>query len=276
MTRKLITAREGVSKAGRAGAAPREPHREAAGGRRAGRAPRADHHQGHREGPAHPHAAKDTQGRLLCAAAVGVGPDREERVDALLKAGCDVIVVDTAHGHSPRRARGGARHPAQLPGLRARRRQRGHRRGHAGADQGRRRRGQGRHRPGLHLHHPRGRRRGRAAAHRDRRLRPRGGPARRPRHRRRRHQVLGRRRQGDRRRREHGDDRLALRRHRRGARRGHPVPGPQLQELPRHGLDRRDEARAARTATSRPTSRRSRSWSPRASRAASRTRARWR
>jgi len=49
---------------------------------------------------AHPHAAKDPKGRLLCAAAVGVGEDRERRVDALLKAGCDVIVIDTAHGHS--------------------------------------------------------------------------------------------------------------------------------------------------------------------------------
>src|SRR5438132_9061958 len=49
---------------------------------------------------AHPNAAKDARGRLLCAAAVGVSADREQRIDALLKAGCDVIVVDTAHGHS--------------------------------------------------------------------------------------------------------------------------------------------------------------------------------
>ncbi|MFN0061739.1 MAG: IMP dehydrogenase [Myxococcaceae bacterium] len=49
---------------------------------------------------AFPNAAKDGKGRLLCAAAVGVSPDREARVAALLKAGCDVIVVDTAHGHS--------------------------------------------------------------------------------------------------------------------------------------------------------------------------------
>ncbi len=48
----------------------------------------------------HPNAAKDKLGRLLCGAAVGVGPDREARVAALLKAGADVIVVDTAHGHS--------------------------------------------------------------------------------------------------------------------------------------------------------------------------------
>jgi IMP dehydrogenase len=48
----------------------------------------------------HPNAAKDRLGRLLCGAAVGVGPDREQRVAALLKAGADVIAVDTAHGHS--------------------------------------------------------------------------------------------------------------------------------------------------------------------------------
>ncbi|HTP49863.1 MAG TPA: IMP dehydrogenase [Anaeromyxobacteraceae bacterium] len=48
----------------------------------------------------HPHAAKDRQGRLLCGAAVGVGPDREARIAALLKAGADVVAIDTAHGHS--------------------------------------------------------------------------------------------------------------------------------------------------------------------------------
>ncbi|HZX97154.1 MAG TPA: IMP dehydrogenase [Myxococcales bacterium] len=49
---------------------------------------------------AHPSAAKDDKGRLLVGAAVGVGPDRDERVHALLSAGADVIAVDTAHGHS--------------------------------------------------------------------------------------------------------------------------------------------------------------------------------
>jgi IMP dehydrogenase len=48
----------------------------------------------------HPNAAKDRAGRLLCGAAVGVGPEREARVHALLKAGADVIAIDTAHGHS--------------------------------------------------------------------------------------------------------------------------------------------------------------------------------
>jgi IMP dehydrogenase len=47
-----------------------------------------------------PNAAKDDFGRLRCGAAVGVGPDRLERAQALFDAGVDVIVVDTAHGHS--------------------------------------------------------------------------------------------------------------------------------------------------------------------------------
>ena len=48
----------------------------------------------------YPHACKDEEGRLLVGAAVGVGPDTEERVDGLVQAGVDMIVVDTAHGHS--------------------------------------------------------------------------------------------------------------------------------------------------------------------------------
>ncbi|MET0939132.1 MAG: IMP dehydrogenase [Gaiellaceae bacterium] len=49
---------------------------------------------------AYPHATKDDQGRLLVAAAVGVGPDALDRADALVDAGADVLVLDTAHGHS--------------------------------------------------------------------------------------------------------------------------------------------------------------------------------
>jgi IMP dehydrogenase len=47
-----------------------------------------------------PNACKDLQERLRVGAAVGVGGDTEERVDALVAAGVDVIIVDTAHGHS--------------------------------------------------------------------------------------------------------------------------------------------------------------------------------
>jgi IMP dehydrogenase len=48
----------------------------------------------------YPNACRDDQERLRCGAAVGVGEGTEERVDALVSAGVDVIVVDTAHGHS--------------------------------------------------------------------------------------------------------------------------------------------------------------------------------
>ena len=50
----------------------------------------------------HPNAAKDAHERLLVAAAVGVGADRDARAEALVDAGVDVLVVDTAHGHSSR------------------------------------------------------------------------------------------------------------------------------------------------------------------------------
>ena len=48
----------------------------------------------------YPNACKDTHGRLRVGAAVGVGPETEDRVAQLKKAGVDLIVVDTAHGHS--------------------------------------------------------------------------------------------------------------------------------------------------------------------------------
>jgi IMP dehydrogenase len=48
----------------------------------------------------HPFACKDAQGRLRVGAAIGVGPDSELRAENLVEAGVDVIVVDTAHGHS--------------------------------------------------------------------------------------------------------------------------------------------------------------------------------
>lgn len=48
----------------------------------------------------YPNSAKDSQGRLLCAAAVGVTPDITDRVDELVKAKVDAVVIDTAHGHS--------------------------------------------------------------------------------------------------------------------------------------------------------------------------------
>lgn len=48
----------------------------------------------------YPNACKDSLGRLRAGAAVGVGPDMEERTEALLAAGVDVVVIDTSHGHT--------------------------------------------------------------------------------------------------------------------------------------------------------------------------------
>jgi IMP dehydrogenase len=48
----------------------------------------------------HPLAIKDGRGRLRVGAAIGPGPDRQRRTDALVDAGVDVLVIDTAHGHS--------------------------------------------------------------------------------------------------------------------------------------------------------------------------------
>ena len=53
-----------------------------------------------RKSTEHPNASKDDQGKLRVGAAVGVGPDNDERVELLVAAGVDVVVVDTAHGHS--------------------------------------------------------------------------------------------------------------------------------------------------------------------------------
>lgn len=47
-----------------------------------------------------PNACKDELGRLRAAAAVGTGPDSPDRIDAIVEAGVDVVIVDTAHGHS--------------------------------------------------------------------------------------------------------------------------------------------------------------------------------
>ncbi len=49
---------------------------------------------------AYPNSAKDSKGRLLCGAAVGVSDDTLERVSALVEAGVDAVAVDSAHGHS--------------------------------------------------------------------------------------------------------------------------------------------------------------------------------
>lgn len=55
---------------------------------------------------AYPHSAKDSHGRLLCAAAIGVTSDLMERTAALIDAGVDVLTLDSAHGHSQNILRG--------------------------------------------------------------------------------------------------------------------------------------------------------------------------
>ena len=52
----------------------------------------------------YPLSAKDSQGRLLCAAAVGITNNIADRVAELVSAKVDAIVIDTAHGHSAKRA----------------------------------------------------------------------------------------------------------------------------------------------------------------------------
>jgi IMP dehydrogenase len=65
----------------------------------------------------YPHACKDSFGRLRVGAAVGPTPDMEERIDALMKAGVDVVVIDTAHGHSQGVIDAVAATKARFPGL---------------------------------------------------------------------------------------------------------------------------------------------------------------
>ena len=202
-----------------------------------------DHGQGHHQADQLSRTPRATR-TASCASAPRSASARAPRSasSCWCKAGVDAIVVDTAHGHSAgviERVRWVKRNYPQVDVIGGNIATGA---GRAGAGRGRRRCGQGRHRPGLDLHHAHRRRRRRAADHGDRQRRQGaagsgvpliadGGI-----------RYLGRHRQGHRRRRRHGDDGRHVRRHRRGAGRDHPVPGPQLQELPRHGLDRRDAA----------------------------------
>ena len=65
----------------------------------------------------YPNACKDSLGRLRVGAAVGPTPDVDARIDALLKAGVDVVVIDTAHGHSQGVLETIARIKSDFPGL---------------------------------------------------------------------------------------------------------------------------------------------------------------
>ncbi len=188
----------------------------------------------------HPHASKDQLGRLRVGAAVGVGEGTEERVELLVEAGVDVMVVDTAHGHSQGvldRVRWIKR---KFPGDAGHRRQyRDRRRGEGAGGPGRGWR-EGRHRTRFDLHHAHRRRGRRAADHRDQQRRQCPERHRHTDDRRRRHPLFGRHRQGDRRGCRFGDARRTVRRHRGSARRDRTVPGAFVQVLPRHGLTGRD------------------------------------
>jgi IMP dehydrogenase len=78
-----------------------------------------------------PNAARDSHGKLRVGAAVGFGDDTEERVELLVKAGVDALIVDTAHGHSA-----GVLERVRLPRRGRDRRQYRHRRGGPGSCRG--------------------------------------------------------------------------------------------------------------------------------------------
>ena len=186
-----------------------------------------------------PNATRDSAGRLRCAAAVGVGADLEQRVEALFAQAVDAVALDTAHGHSAGVIKAIERIKSSWPSLAVVA-------GNvvtedgvdalaaAGADAIKVGVGagsicttrvvSGAGMPQLSAIY----------------FTCQAGPqAWRADHRRRRHHVLRRHGQGHRRRRRHGDARLAAGRHRRGSGRAGAVRRPPLQELPRHGLDGR-------------------------------------
>ena len=101
MTKQLITIGEGTTLEAAKEPPAQEPDREAAGRSAATACSRGwSPSRTSRRRSSTRTRPRTSCGRLRVGAAVGVGPDRDERVDALLKAGCDVICIDTAHGHS--------------------------------------------------------------------------------------------------------------------------------------------------------------------------------
>ena len=220
-----------------------------------------------------PLAAKDELGRLRVAAASTVGDAGFERSVALVEAGVDVVVIDTAHGHSKGVAEAVDRlkrhsNAVQIVAGNVATAEATRALIDAGADAVKVGIGPGsicttRIVAGVGVPQMT------AILDCAEEAAKTGHVG----HRRRRHQVLRRLRQGDRGGRALRDGRLDPRRHRGGAGRGDPVPGPELQVLPRHGLGRGDGARLGRPLLPEggraPTS-----WCPRASRARCPTRAR--
>jgi len=182
----------------------------------------------------YPNACKDPFGRLRVGAAIGVGAGWEERLEKLVKAGVDIVCVDTAHGHSRdvlkvvRAIRSSFRNVPLMAGNVAT--------GEgaealikAGVDAVKV--GVG---PGSICTT-------RVVDHRHHVVRPGGEEEADPHRRGRGDQVLRRHHQGDCRGRRRGDDRIAVRGHGGEPRRDDPVPGPFLQGVPRHGIPRGDE-----------------------------------
>ena len=188
-----------------------------------------------------PHACKDEMGRLRVAAASTVGDAGFERSQALIDAGVDMVVIDTAHGHSEGVARAVERikrlsNTVQVVAGNVATGEATRALIGAGADAVKVGIG-----PRVDLHHPdRGRGRGAAI---DRHHGRRAGGWRHSGDRRWRHQVFRRFRQGDRGGGVLRDGRLGHRRDRRIAGRDHPLAGPVIQSLSRHGVARRDGAR---------------------------------
>ena len=176
----------------------------------------------------YPNAAKDEQGRLRVGAAVGSGADFLERAQELVARKVDVLVVDSAHGHSDGVMNALRTLKQKISGIDI---IAGNVATYEGArdliESGRRRR-QSRHRARLHLHHARSIGRRSPADHGNLRMRPRHARLGRAADFRRRGQVLRRRHQSHcgRRRRRH--DRQPAGRYGRKPGRNHPVPGPHI------------------------------------------------
>ncbi len=191
----------------------------------------------------YPNSCKDQLGRLRVGAAVGPGADREARVEALLKAGADVIVVDTAHGHSRNVMEAVRETRKAFPDSQLMCRECGHGRGNGGPDPGRSGCGQDRRGAGVHLHDPGRGRSGRSPDHGHPGERPGGPEKRNSPHRRRGSQIFRGHHQGAGRRGRRGHDREPLCRHRREPGGDGALPGTELQDVPGHGLHRGHEER---------------------------------